>query len=138
MHMLTHTLKHTRWLCTCWANTDALIPVKLVGPESQTELVRVIERAMVDTVLNTIDVLQVAIAEADSKSPTWVQLGSLDLCQHVAWRFNDSTPWRTSLLFYKELSLMKPMPRTVSLTVDRDGESSSYVRNHKPGLSRSS
>lgn len=65
------------------------IPTRLVNPGSQNELVRVVERAIFDAVLKH-DILQVAIADADSKSPTWVQLGSLDLRQHVTWRFNDS------------------------------------------------
>lgn len=65
------------------------IPTRLVDPGSQNELVRVVERAIFDAVLKH-GILQVAIADADSKSPTWVQLESLDLRQHVTWRFNDS------------------------------------------------
>lgn len=65
------------------------IPMRLVGPGSQSALVRFVERALFDTVLKH-DILQVAIADADSKSPSWVQLESLNVRQHVIWRFNDS------------------------------------------------
>lgn len=65
------------------------IPVRLVGPESRDELVQVVERAISDTILKH-GILQVGISDADSKSPTWVQLESLNLRQHIIWRFNDS------------------------------------------------
>ncbi|KAJ0117480.1 hypothetical protein J7T55_003896 [Diaporthe amygdali] len=65
------------------------IPVTLSGPESRDELVRAVENAIVDAVLKH-GVLQVAIADAHSKSPTWVQLETLNLRQHVTWHFKDS------------------------------------------------
>ncbi|KAL1870742.1 Alcohol acetyltransferase [Diaporthe australafricana] len=65
------------------------IPPKLLGPESKDELVRVVEKAIAGTVLKH-PVLQVAIIDANSKSPVWAQLETIDLRQHVTWRFNSS------------------------------------------------
>lgn len=73
------------------------IPVRFLGPESQDELVRTVENAIRNTVLKHA-VLQVAIADAHSKSPTWVQLETLNLRQHVTWHFKDSEANLDSIL----------------------------------------
>ncbi|ROW11795.1 hypothetical protein VPNG_04970 [Cytospora leucostoma] len=67
------------------------IPARLLGsgPESRNGLVRAVETAIVDTVLKH-PILQVAIADAQSKSPNWVQLETIDLRQHVTWHFKDA------------------------------------------------
>ncbi|KAG8157368.1 hypothetical protein KVR01_012752 [Diaporthe batatas] len=59
------------------------------GTESRNKLVQVVERAIIDTVLNH-PVLQVAIADAESQSPRWVQLETLNLRHHVTWHFKES------------------------------------------------
>ncbi|ROW08503.1 hypothetical protein VMCG_03065 [Cytospora schulzeri] len=67
------------------------IPARLSGSgsESKNRLVRAVETAIVDTVLKH-PVLQVAIADSQSRSPKWVQLETLDLRRHVTWHFKDS------------------------------------------------
>lgn len=68
-----------------------------MGSGSQNELVQFVERAIFDTILKHV-ILQVAIGDAESKSPTWVQLEALDVRQHVTWRFNDSAVEFDSIL----------------------------------------
>ncbi|XXG99237.1 hypothetical protein Hte_005574 [Hypoxylon texense] len=61
------------------------IPPTLLGQDSQSALKNTFESAIIKTVLRH-PVLQVGIANADSKVPTWTQLDSLDLGSHVEWR----------------------------------------------------
>lgn len=63
------------------------IPTRLVDPEAQDELVRAVNVAITDAVLKH-SVLHVAIADAHSKRPSWLQLDTIDLQRHVTWRFN--------------------------------------------------
>lgn len=67
------------------------IPMRLSGSgaESRNKLVQAVESAIVDTVLRQ-PVLQVAIADAESQKPRWVQLETLNLRQHVTWHFKES------------------------------------------------
>lgn len=69
------------------------IPTRLSGSgaESRDKLVQAVESAIVDTVLKQ-PVLQVAIADAESQKPRWVQLETLNLRQHVTWHFKESGP----------------------------------------------
>lgn len=66
------------------------IPAELVGPESRSELVRAVEAVIGEVVLKH-PVLHVGIANGNSKRPTWVQLDSLDLRNHVTWQFVDAS-----------------------------------------------
>lgn len=66
------------------------VPQGLADPEARSGLVRAVEAALVDVVLRH-PVLQVGIANADSKKPAWVQLSSLDLRRHVTWCFVDTS-----------------------------------------------
>lgn len=64
------------------------IPKKLADVSSQHELIRVVESAVIDTVLKH-PVLQVAIAVAHSKNPSWTQLETISMRHHVTWNFDD-------------------------------------------------
>lgn len=66
------------------------IPPRMAGPELLDELVRVVEAAIVDVVMEQ-PILQVGIKNADSKSPMWVQLESLNVRDHISWQFLDSS-----------------------------------------------
>ncbi|KAI0407871.1 hypothetical protein F4802DRAFT_490956 [Xylaria palmicola] len=66
------------------------IPPSLVGLHARDRLVRTVEAAISATVLKHA-VLQLGILDADSAKPKWVQLDSLDLRQHVQWRFLDQS-----------------------------------------------
>ncbi len=65
-----------------------VIPPGLEGVDARTELIDTVEAAIADMVIKH-PVLRVAIADADSKKPTWVQLDSLTLSQHIEWRILD-------------------------------------------------
>lgn len=61
------------------------IPPRMRTPETRTELVYTVEKAIAEVVLKH-PVLQVGIVGADSKNPRWIQLHSLDLLNHIRWR----------------------------------------------------
>ncbi|KAI5867542.1 hypothetical protein GGS23DRAFT_592849 [Durotheca rogersii] len=65
-----------------------VIPAYLAGSDARPRLVSTVEAAICDAVLQH-PTLQVGIADADSRKPTWVQLESLDLDEHLTWRFLD-------------------------------------------------
>ncbi|KAI6080700.1 alcohol acetyltransferase [Hypoxylon rubiginosum] len=63
-----------------------VLPRSLVSQDSHSKLINTVQAAIVNTVLQN-PVLQVAILDANSKKPTWVQLENLDLNQHIEWQF---------------------------------------------------
>ncbi|OTA83896.1 hypothetical protein M434DRAFT_378086 [Hypoxylon sp. CO27-5] len=64
------------------------IPPHLVGVNARPQLVNIVESAISSTVLEH-PILQVGIADADSKKPSWIQLDCLNLNYHVTWRILD-------------------------------------------------
>ncbi|KAI3325733.1 hypothetical protein HD806DRAFT_552984 [Xylariaceae sp. AK1471] len=66
------------------------IPPPLVGLHARERLIRKVEAEVADTVLKHA-VLQLGILDADSAQPKWVRLDSLNLRQHIEWRFLDGS-----------------------------------------------
>ncbi|KAK7734751.1 Alcohol acetyltransferase [Cytospora paraplurivora] len=60
------------------------IPQHLSPAESRTQLEEAVKVAVVDTVMRH-PMLQVGMVDATSKTPSWIQLQSLDLTQHINW-----------------------------------------------------
>ncbi|KAK8062998.1 hypothetical protein PG997_015095 [Apiospora hydei] len=58
------------------------IPSRLASAEAQLE--EAVKVAIVDTIMRH-PMLQVGMTDATSKSPSWLQLDSLDLTQHIKW-----------------------------------------------------
>lgn len=65
------------------------IPPRLVPSESRIELAEAVKVAVVDTVMKH-PMTQVGILDATSKKPSWIQLQSLDLNQHIKWIYIES------------------------------------------------
>jgi len=61
-----------------------LIPPRLVPAEFQTQLEEAVKVAVVDTIMRH-PMLQVSMINTTSKTPSWIQLHSLDLKQHIKW-----------------------------------------------------
>ncbi|KAK6193738.1 hypothetical protein LQW54_012164 [Pestalotiopsis sp. IQ-011] len=62
------------------------IPPRLAPADSRTQLEQAIKVAVADTILRH-PMMQVGIKDATSKSPSWIQLQSLDLAQHIKWLY---------------------------------------------------
>lgn len=60
------------------------IPPHLALAESRADLEEVIKAAIVDTIIRH-PMLQVAMVDATSKTPSWTQLKGLNLAQHINW-----------------------------------------------------
>ncbi|KAK8036292.1 hypothetical protein PG993_008906 [Apiospora rasikravindrae] len=60
------------------------IPPRLAPAESQARLEEAVKFAVVGTIMRH-PMLQVGMTDATSKSPSWIQLPSLDLTQHIKW-----------------------------------------------------
>lgn len=60
------------------------IPPRLAPEESRTELQEAFRVAVVGTIFRH-PMLQVGMKDATSKNPTWIQLHSIDLAQHIKW-----------------------------------------------------
>ncbi|KAK8079335.1 hypothetical protein PG994_003142 [Apiospora phragmitis] len=60
------------------------IPPRLAPAESRTQLEQAVKVAVVDTIMRH-PMLQVGMTDATSKTPSWIQLPSLDLTQHLKW-----------------------------------------------------
>jgi hypothetical protein len=60
------------------------VPLHLAPAESRTQLEKVVKIAVVDTIMRH-PMLQVGIINVTSKTPSWIQLKSLDLTQHIKW-----------------------------------------------------
>ena len=58
------------------------IPPRLAPAESRTQLKKTVKIAVVDIVMRH-PMLQVGMMNATSKTPSWIQLQSLDLTQHI-------------------------------------------------------
>ncbi|KAK4218448.1 hypothetical protein QBC37DRAFT_383624 [Rhypophila decipiens] len=63
------------------------IPTRLASVESQVQLEEAVKVAVVD-VITRHPMLQVGVKDAKSKTPppSWIQLPSLDLTNHIHWR----------------------------------------------------
>ncbi|KAG7006557.1 alcohol acetyltransferase protein [Physcia stellaris] len=62
------------------------VPSHLVSIESQTQLEKAVKVAVVDIIARH-PMLQVGMMDATSKTPSWIQLQSLDLTQHIKWLY---------------------------------------------------
>ncbi|KAF1962886.1 hypothetical protein CC80DRAFT_530784 [Byssothecium circinans] len=60
------------------------VPPRLAPAESRTQLEKVVKVAVVDTIMRH-PMLQVGMIDATSKTPSWIQLRSVDLTQHIKW-----------------------------------------------------
>ncbi|KAI0096929.1 hypothetical protein GGR51DRAFT_542345 [Nemania sp. FL0031] len=60
------------------------IPPPLAPAESRTQLEQTVKVALVDIILRH-PMLQVGMRDATTKTPSWIQLQSLDLRQHIKW-----------------------------------------------------
>ncbi|KAL9607236.1 MAG: hypothetical protein Q9167_007831 [Letrouitia subvulpina] len=62
------------------------VPPRLASAEWRTQLEEVVKVAVVDTIMRH-PMLQVGMIDATSKTPSWIQLQSLDLTQHIKWLY---------------------------------------------------
>ncbi|MCJ1269920.1 hypothetical protein MMC22_009813 [Lobaria immixta] len=62
------------------------IPPRLAPAESRNQLEEAVKVAVVDTIMRH-PMLQVGMMDATSKTPSWIQLQSLDLTQHIKWLY---------------------------------------------------
>ncbi|KAK3307657.1 uncharacterized protein B0T15DRAFT_185260 [Chaetomium strumarium] len=62
------------------------IPPRLAPTESQTQLEEAVKIALADTIMRH-PMLQVAVIDATSNTPSWIQLHSIDLTQHIKWLY---------------------------------------------------
>ncbi|KAJ8119389.1 hypothetical protein ONZ43_g3650 [Nemania bipapillata] len=62
------------------------IPARLATAESRDQVEQTVKAAVVDIILRH-PMLQVGMKDATSKTPSWIQLESLDLKQHIQWRY---------------------------------------------------
>src|SRR3569833_495914 len=62
------------------------IPPRLAATESRTQLEETVEVAVVDIIMRH-PMLQVGMVDVTSKTPSWIQLPSLDLTQHIKWLY---------------------------------------------------
>lgn len=60
------------------------IPPRLAPIELRTQLEEAVKVAVVDTLMRH-PMLQVSMIDATSKTPSWIQLQSIDLTQHIKW-----------------------------------------------------
>lgn len=60
------------------------IPRRLAPAESRTQLEEAVKVTVVDTIMKH-PMLQVGMMDVTSKTPSWIQLQSLDLTQHIKW-----------------------------------------------------
>ncbi|KAK4182448.1 hypothetical protein QBC35DRAFT_172314 [Podospora australis] len=58
----------------------------LASVESRPQLEGTVKVAVVDTIMRH-PMLQVGIVDATAKTPSWIQLQSLDLTQHIKWQY---------------------------------------------------
>ncbi|RYP70117.1 hypothetical protein DL771_005629 [Monosporascus sp. 5C6A] len=74
-----------------------VIPPGLRSPSRRRELMDVVKAAVIE-VISKHPMLQVGLRGADSNKPVWVQLGSIDLREHIEWRhLEDLEDLETSL-----------------------------------------
>lgn len=62
------------------------IPPGLAPAEARTQLEKAVKVAIVDVIMRH-PMLQVGMIDAVSKTPSWIQLQSLDLTQHIKWSY---------------------------------------------------
>lgn len=62
------------------------IPSRLAPAESRSQLEETVKVAVVDTILRH-PMLQVGMVDVTSKTPSWIQLESLNLTQHIKWLY---------------------------------------------------
>ncbi|KAL2279670.1 hypothetical protein FJTKL_13219 [Diaporthe vaccinii] len=64
------------------------LPPRLASAESRPQLEEAVKLAVVDTIMRH-PMMQVGMKDATSKSPSWIQLQSLDLTQHEKWVYTE-------------------------------------------------
>lgn len=106
------------------------IPPHLAPAESRTQLHEAVKVAVVDIIMRH-PMLQVSLINATSKTPSWIQLQSLDLTQHIKWLYLDDdadvdfeqtvqATFRTHLdELFPDLSIRQPSWKT---TLIRQGD----------------
>ena len=62
------------------------VPSRLASAESRIQLEKTVKVAVVDTIMRH-PMLQVGMLDATSTTPSWIQLESLDLTQHIKWLY---------------------------------------------------
>jgi hypothetical protein len=62
------------------------IPPRLAPAVPRTQLEDLVKVAVVDTIIEH-PTLQVGMLDATSKTPSWIQLESLNLTQHIKWLY---------------------------------------------------
>jgi hypothetical protein len=62
------------------------VPPRLALAESRIQLEKAVKVAVVDTIMKH-PMLQVGMIDVTSKAPSWIQLPSLDLTQHIKWLY---------------------------------------------------
>ena len=62
------------------------IPPRLAPAESRTQLEQTVKVAVVDIIMRH-PMLQVGMMDVTSKTPSWIQLQSLNLTQHIKWLY---------------------------------------------------
>jgi hypothetical protein len=62
------------------------VPPRLAPAESRTQLEEAVKVAVAGTIMRH-PMLQVAMMDATSKTPSWIQLQSLNLTQHIKWLY---------------------------------------------------
>ncbi|KAI0968713.1 hypothetical protein F4678DRAFT_474434 [Xylaria arbuscula] len=62
------------------------IPSRLTPPESRSQLEESVKVAVVRTILRH-PMLQVGMGDTTSKTPSWIQLESLNLTEHIKWLY---------------------------------------------------
>ncbi|KAK7710812.1 Alcohol acetyltransferase [Diaporthe eres] len=60
------------------------IPPRLASAEARPQMEEAVKVAVVDTIMRH-PMMQIGMKDATSKSPSWIQLQSLDLTQHIKW-----------------------------------------------------
>ncbi|KAI1813275.1 hypothetical protein GGS20DRAFT_554196 [Poronia punctata] len=63
-----------------------VIPPHLTSMDARTQLEQTVKVAVVDTILRH-PMLQVGMIDAATKTPSWIQLQSLDLTRHIKWLY---------------------------------------------------
>jgi len=91
-HVSSETYQMAMFLLDQYRDTVLLcryaIPPRLASAGSRTELDNVVKVAVVDTIMKH-PMLQVGMINPTSKTPSWIQLPSLDLTQHIKWLYLD-------------------------------------------------
>lgn len=89
-HVFSETYQLAMYLLDQYRGTTLscryAVPPRLAPAESRTQLEEAVKVAVVDTIMRH-PMLQVGMMDATSRTPSWIQLQSLDLTQHIKWLY---------------------------------------------------